>query len=89
METSHPLGAGAKPAKPRLGDRTLDPHLQNLAVVLERLWLFYEAMRHGKPVANGELFLTQIGTALSQSARHRSADSYPHSAKCKLLLNKR
>jgi hypothetical protein len=43
-------------------------HINNLAIVLERLWKFYEAMRSGKPLSDSGQMLAQIGTALSNSA---------------------
>jgi hypothetical protein len=40
-----------------------------LGVVLERLWMFYEAMRFGKPVQNADAALVQVGDALRHSAK--------------------
>ena len=49
--------------------RVADPawftnRMQTLSLVLESLWLFYEAMRAGKPLASGEERLTQMRAAL-------------------------
>lgn len=41
--------------------------LQDLAVVVERLFIFYEAMRTGKPVADGDELLAQVRAALTRS----------------------
>jgi hypothetical protein len=53
------LGAGARP-----GTR-----IQTLSLVLENLWLFYEAMRSGKPLACGDERLAQIRAALKNPPR--------------------
>ncbi|MGB8539259.1 MAG: hypothetical protein WCD57_22740 [Acidobacteriaceae bacterium] len=49
--------AGARP----------ESHIQTLSLVLESLWLFYEAMRLGKPLACGDERLAQIKAALKNS----------------------
>jgi hypothetical protein len=41
--------------------------IQTLSLVLEGLWLFYEAMRSGKPLARGDETLAQIKAALKSS----------------------
>jgi len=46
--------AGARP----------ENRIQSLSLVLESLWLFYEAMRSGKPLACGDERLAQIRAAL-------------------------
>jgi hypothetical protein len=43
--------------------------MQNLGVVLERLWRFYEAMHSGKPLQDGDKVLPQMGTALRGAIR--------------------
>jgi hypothetical protein len=44
----------------------------DLGQVLERLWIFYEAMLRGTPVANSDEVLSQIGVALRRvSTRQR------------------
>jgi hypothetical protein len=60
VDTSQPVGpfAGRQPAS----------RIDNLAIVLERLWKFYEAMRSGKPLTDADQMLAQMGTALSHSA---------------------
>ena len=40
-----------------------------LGAVLERLWMFYEAMRFGKPVQDADAALAQLGDALRHSAK--------------------
>jgi hypothetical protein len=39
--------------------------------VVERLFTFYEAMRTGKPVADGDEMLAQVRTALARSTMSR------------------
>jgi hypothetical protein len=46
----------------RLGHR-----IQTLGLVLESLWLFYEAMHSGKPLACGEERLAQLRAALKSA----------------------
>jgi hypothetical protein len=46
--------------------------LQDLGTVIERLFAFYEAMKTGKPVANGDEMLAQVGLALVRSTRSRN-----------------
>ncbi len=52
-----------------------------LGAVLERLWMFYEAMRFGKPVPNADAALAQVGDALRNSAkrlnRHENLSAPP------------
>jgi hypothetical protein len=43
--------------------------LGDLGTVLERLWIFYEAMRKGMPVQNADAALAQLGTALRNGAQ--------------------
>ena len=43
--------------------------MQTLGLVLENLWLFYEAMRSGKPLACGDEKLEQIRTALKSISK--------------------
>ena len=38
-----------------------ESRIQTLGLVLESLWLFYEAMRSGKPLASGDERLAQMG----------------------------
>ena len=45
--------------------------LQDLSIVVERLFTFYEAMRTGKPVTDGDEMLAQVRTALARSTRSR------------------
>jgi hypothetical protein len=53
------VGAGARP----------ESRIQTLSLVLESLWLFYEAMRSGKPLACGDERLAQIRAALKNLPR--------------------
>jgi hypothetical protein len=41
-----------------------ESRIQTLSLVLESLWLFYEAMRSGKPLACGDERLAQLRAAL-------------------------
>jgi hypothetical protein len=42
-----------------------------LSLVLQNLWLFYEAMRSGKPLACGDERLAQMTAALKNPSRKR------------------
>lgn len=42
--------------------------MQDLAMALEQLWKFYEAMHSGKPLNDGDEALKRIGLALRNSA---------------------
>jgi hypothetical protein len=53
------VGAGARP----------ESRIQTLSLVLESLWLFYEAMRSGKPLACGDERLAQMRAALKSAPR--------------------
>jgi hypothetical protein len=55
----------------RAGEAEPENRLQCLAIVLERLWLFYQAMRSGKPLANADEMLAQVGTALRTATKTR------------------
>jgi hypothetical protein len=48
-----------------------ESRIQTLSLVLESLWLFYEAMRSGKPLACGDERLAQIRAALKGSRREK------------------
>jgi hypothetical protein len=52
----------------RVGNR-----LQDLSIVVERLFTFYEAMRTRKPLADGDEMLAQVRNALARSTRPRDA----------------
>jgi hypothetical protein len=57
-ELSHPASKrAAAAARP-------ESRIQTLSLVLESLWLFYEAMRSGKPLACGDERLAQMRAAL-------------------------
>ncbi len=55
------VGTGARP----------ESRIQTLSLVLESLWLFYEAMRSGKPLACGDERLAQIRAALKKSPKKK------------------
>ena len=59
--------------KQEAGNLRLPERMQNLGVVLERLWRFYEAMRSGKPLQDGDKVLPQMGTALKSAIRPGSS----------------
>lgn len=44
-----------------------ESRIQTLSLVLENLWLFYEAMRSGRPLARGDERLAQMRVALMSS----------------------
>jgi hypothetical protein len=46
-----------------------ESRIQTLSLVLESLWLFYEAMRSGKPLASGDERLAQMRAALNNPPR--------------------
>jgi hypothetical protein len=50
----------------------LHSRIQDLGIVIERLFAFYEAMRTGKPVTNSDEMLAQVGGALARSTRGRN-----------------
>lgn len=49
-----------------------ESRVQSLTIILERLWLFYEAMRQGKPLTDADQMLAQIGTILKDATKPRS-----------------
>jgi hypothetical protein len=54
----------------RVGNEARPSHrIQTLGLVLESLWLFYGAMRSGKPLACGEERLAQLRAALKSAPR--------------------
>jgi hypothetical protein len=48
-----------------------ESRIQTLSLVLESLWLFYEAMRCGKPLACGDERLAQLRAALKNLPRKK------------------
>ena len=57
---------GAPSASKRVGGGAqAESRIQTLSLVLESLWLFYDAMRSGKPLACGDERLAQMRAALS------------------------
>ena len=67
------LSSGEAPsALKRVADAARrEDRIQRLSLVLESLWLFYEAMRSGKPLACGDERLAQIRTALGNPIRKK------------------
>ena len=63
------LSPGEAPsARKRVSDGARpESRIQTLSLVLESLWLFYEAMHSGKPLACGDERLAQIRAALKHS----------------------
>ncbi len=62
----------AQPASNRVANAARpESRLQRLSLVLESLWLFYEAMRSGKPLACGDERLAQMRAALKNSPRKK------------------
>jgi hypothetical protein len=64
---------GEPPSAPKCLAREARPEsrVQSLTIVLERLWLFYEAMRQGKPLTDADQMLAQIGTILRYATKPR------------------
>lgn len=48
-----------------------ESRIHSLSLVLESFWLFYEAMRSGKPLACGDERLAQIRAALKSSPKKK------------------
>jgi hypothetical protein len=67
------FSAGAGPsASKRVADAAQpESRIQTLGLVLESLWLFYEAMRSGKPLACGDERLAQMRAALKNPPRQK------------------
>jgi hypothetical protein len=65
------LSPGEAPSAPKRVADGARPgsRIQTLSLVLESLWLFYEAMHFGKPLACGDERLAQIRAALKHSPR--------------------
>jgi hypothetical protein len=65
LEFGELSAAEARPASKRVADAARPAsRIQSLSLVLESLWLFYEAMRSGKPLACGDERLAQMRAAL-------------------------
>lgn len=63
------LSPGEAPSGPkRVADGAQpESRIQTLSLVLESLWLFYEAMHSGRPLACGDERLAQIRAALKNT----------------------
>ncbi len=62
------------PAWKRLvSEARLETRIHSLTLVLERLWVFYEAMRSGKPLTGGDELLAQMGSALKDATRTKQS----------------
>jgi hypothetical protein len=73
LDTFHSLSmpsSGLAPGRGAVAWR-LRSRLHDLSIVVERLFTFYEAMRTGKPVADGDEMLAQVRTALARSTMSR------------------
>lgn len=72
LEFGELSAAEAPPASKRVADAARpESRIQTLSLVLENLWLFYEAMRSGKPVACGDERLEQMRAALKSLPRKK------------------
>jgi hypothetical protein len=67
------VSPGAAPSASKRVAHGVQPEsrIQTLSLVLESLWLFYEAMRSGKPLACGDEKLAQIRAALKSSPKKK------------------
>jgi hypothetical protein len=66
------LSPGEAPlASKRVAGARPESRIQTLSLVLESLWLFYEAMRSGKPLACGDERLAQMRAALKNPPRKK------------------
>ena len=67
------LSPGEAPsASKRVADAAQpESRIQTLGLVIESLWMFYEAMRSGKPVACGDERLAQMRAALKNPPRQK------------------
>ena len=74
LDTFHSLSIPSSEFVPRSGASAerLRNRMQDLSIVVERLFTFYEAMRTGKPLADGDDMLAQVRTALARSTRSKS-----------------
>ena len=61
----------ASSASKRVADAAPESRIQTMSLVLESLWLFYEAMRSGKPLACGDERLAQMRAALKSPPRKK------------------
>jgi hypothetical protein len=52
-----------------------ESRIQDLMIVLERLWIFYKAMREGKPLTDADQMLAQVGTILRDATKTRHASN--------------
>ena len=51
----------------------LESRIHDLAIVLDRLFTFHEAMRLGRPVADGDEMLAQVGAVVTRSMKSTTA----------------
>jgi hypothetical protein len=66
-----PVAALPRPTREMSAAR-LRHRFQDLGIVIERLFAFYEAMRTGKPLANCDEMLAQVGGVLTRSTGDRN-----------------
>jgi len=50
-----------------IGNARLSARFQSLGLVLERLWIFHEAMRTGRPLERSDEMLAEVGNALKRT----------------------
>jgi hypothetical protein len=56
-------------AKSQVAKAEREIRFQSLGIILERLWMFYEAMRSGKPIGNSDEMLAEVRGALMKARR--------------------
>jgi hypothetical protein len=78
--------APASALKRLVSETRLETRIHSLTLVLERLWLFYEAMRSGKPLARGDELLIQMGSALKDATRTKHSSQDEEFASAQRLL---
>jgi hypothetical protein len=52
-----------------------ESRIPDFMMVLERLWIFYKAMREGKPLTDADQMLAQVGTILRDATKTRHASN--------------
>jgi hypothetical protein len=79
LPTIGPVGS-ERPAesKPRIAKAQLDVLFQTMGVLLERLWVFYQAMRNGRPIGNSDEMLAEMRGVFTKAkeANHGVEDRF-------------
>ncbi len=70
-------------AKPQVAKAEREVCFQNLGIVLERLWMFYEAMRSGKAIGNSDKMLAEMRGALTKARPLPAPQPRPECSPCK------